>query len=392
MPPDPVPAVTSARPAIAVLAFGNFVVACAVMVVPGMLDQMAADLHVSVPAAGQLLSLAALALCLGAPSLAAVTSRIDRRRLLLLSLLAVGLGHLACALAPDYPVLMALRPLAVLGAAVFTPQGAATIGLLVPPERRATAVTTVFLGWSLASVVAMPMGSLVAAAASWRAAFLLIALLSVLAALAVWRVVPHGLHTPALSLASWQAVARSRRLVLVLAATLTWCCGQFLVLAYVAPSLRQAAGVTTPAMAALLALQGLSGLVGGVLLARRVGRMGPDRASALALGCISTGLLLWSATTQGRLGVPEVALAMTVWGFGSFAFVSAQQARLAVSVPELAPASIALNSASLYLGQALGAAAGGAVVAVAGYGLLGPIAMAVVLAALGLSLLADRHR
>ena len=87
---------TGARPAIAVLAFGNFVVACAVMVVPGMLDQLAADLHVSVPAAGQLLSLAALALCLGAPSLAALTSRVDRRRLLLLSLLCTPLNILFC--------------------------------------------------------------------------------------------------------------------------------------------------------------------------------------------------------------------------------------------------------------------------------------------------------
>ena len=126
--------------------FGNFVVGCGVLVVPGMLDLLALDLAISIPQAGSLLSLAALTMCLGAPVLAATTSRVDRRLLLVLSLLLLAVGHVACALASDFTTLLWLRPLAVLGAAVFTPQVAATLALMVPPEQRSTAVTSAFVG------------------------------------------------------------------------------------------------------------------------------------------------------------------------------------------------------------------------------------------------------
>lgn len=381
-----------ARAATGVVLVGNFVVACAVMVVPGMLDALAVDLRVSVPQAGQLLSLASLALCLGAPGLAAVTSRVDRRWLLVGSLLAVAAGHVACALAPDHPTLLALRPWSVLGAAVFTPQGATVVGTLVPPERRATAVTTVFLGWSAAAVVAMPMGSLVAGTLGWRAAFVLIAVAALLCAIAAWRAIPQGLQVPALSLQSWLQVARDRRLVAILAATLLWCTGQFIALGYVAPTLRLAAGVPLATMALLMAVQGLAGLGGSLLLAREVGRVGAGRSASLALGLIGLGLLLWGGAVVLRLPAAGFAVVMAVWGAGSFAFVSSQQARLAMAAPALASASIALNSASLYAGQAVGAFAGGLLVATTGYGALGFAGAAVVGLALLSSLAAEAAR
>ena len=99
---------------------------------------------------------------------------------------------------------------------------------------------------------------------------------------------------------------------------------------------------------------------------------------------------------QGAAGtgpsLAGMALVVLVWGGGSFAFVSAQQARLGASAPELASASIALNSSSLYAGQALGATAGGVLLATLGYGSLGPAACLTVCLALGLCVLADRSR
>lgn len=372
------------------LMFGNFVVACGVMVMPGMLDRLAQDLHVSVPTAGQLLSLAALAMCLGAPLFAAFTSRVDRRLLLTLSLAAVAIGHVACALAPDYRVLLALRPFSVLGAAVLTPQAAATIALLVPPAQRAAAVTTVFLGWSVASVVAMPMGNLTASYLSWRAGMGLIAAMAALATVIVWRAVPDGLRVAPLSFASWLQVARSTRLRRILGTTLLWCAGQFMVLGYITPLLRHFVTPSPALQTALLVLMGASGLAGNVLLTRRIGRIGPDRGARIALGLIATGLLLWCLVTRFAPSTLAMVGVILVWGGGSFAFVSAQQARLGVSAPELASASIALNSSSLYAGQALGAAGGGLLLAAFGDGVLAPAALVTVVAALALCVGADR--
>lgn len=374
MPPPP----SSARHAVAAVLFGNFVVGSGVLVVPGMLDQLARDLAISVPTAGSLLGLAALAMCIGAPLGAAFTSKIDRRRLLVAALLVLAVGHLACALAPSYAVLAWVRPFSVIGAAVFTPQAAATLALMVPVEQRAQALTTAFVGWSLASVLGMPLGNLVAEGFSWRGSFALVAVLGFVAALAVWRVIPAGLRVPPLSLSSWAEVVRHRRLGLVIGATMAWCAGHFTVLGYITPALRTGLGASAATQALLMGLMGIAGLVGNIILSRQVSRIGADRGARVFLGCVLVGLAMWSVALAGLQSLPAVALAILVWGLGNFAFTSAQQARLAQTAPALASASIALNSSSLYAGQALGAVLGGLVVAGFGYDMLGPIAVALI--------------
>lgn len=378
--------------AVAVLLFGNFVVACGVLVVPGMLDVMAQDLQISIPTAGTLLSVAAFAMCLGAPVFAAITSRVDRRLLLTLSLVALGLGHLACALAPDYPVLAVIRPFSVVGAAVFTPQAAATIGLMVGAQQRATAVTTVFLGWSMASVLGMPLGNLIASHANWRYSFGLIAVLALLATVGVWRVIPKGLTVPPLTWSSWMQVARSSRLRLIVAATLVWCAGHLTVLGYITAALRELADATPTSQALVLTLMGVSGVAGNLLVSRMVSRIGPDRGARLSLGFVSGGMALWALAAIGLPQVWALGACMMVWGLGSFAFVSNQQARLAASAPALASASLALNTSSLYAGQALGAMLGGLILHTSGFTSLAPVGALVVAAALWISVRADQLR
>src|SRR5690606_34699034 len=129
--------------------FGNFAIGTGVMIVPGMLGDLAHGLDVSVPTAGQLITLAAFVTCVGAPLSAALTSRIDRRALLVGALALYAAGHSACALVPGYASLAAFRALTVVSAAIFTPQAAATIALLVPPAERSKAVSAIFVGWSI---------------------------------------------------------------------------------------------------------------------------------------------------------------------------------------------------------------------------------------------------
>ena len=379
-----------ATPAIRALLFGNFVIGTGVMLLVGMLNEIAGELGVSVPTAGQLVGVAALAMCIGAPLAAAFTSRIDRRRLLLAALALFGAGHAACALAGDFATLAVLRPISVFGAAVFTPQAAATIGLLVPAHRRSGALTTIFLGWSLASVIGMPAGSLIAGYASWRAGFVLVALLSGVAMLWISRVIPKGLRVPALSLASWLEVARSPRLSRVLAVTLLSASGQFVLLAYIAPALRDAVAASPAQLAAFMAGNGAFGVLGNALASRGIGRLGPDRTVMAGLLAIAFGLLFWALAIGTSTGWPLLALTAILWGAGSFGSNSAQQARLAASAPALSSASIALNTSGMYAGQVVGAALGGAVIALSGYAPLGWVALAFVAASIGCSWLADR--
>ena len=141
------------------LLFGNFVIGTGVMIVPGTLNDIGSSLEVSVAVAGQLITAAAVMMFVGAPLLASVVAGWDRRRLLALSMLWYAVFLALSALVPDFASLMVVRVLAVISPAIFTPQAAACIGLLVTPAQRGRAITFVFLGWSVASVVGVPLGA-----------------------------------------------------------------------------------------------------------------------------------------------------------------------------------------------------------------------------------------
>jgi len=238
----------AARPAMPAvlwpLLFGNFVIGTGVMAVPGTLNEISAGMQVSPATAGQLISAGAALMCVGAPLLAALVAGWDRRRLLTLSMLWFGLLHLACAWAPSFGWLLVLRVLAVVSPAIFTPQAAACVGLLVPPEQRGRAITFIFLGWSVASVLGMPISAFIGGMLGWRAAFAGVAVFSVLSAVWVWRAMPDGVKPPALSLDAWKQTFRSKALMLCVAVTLLYSAGQFVLFSYFAPYYKQKIGAT----------------------------------------------------------------------------------------------------------------------------------------------------
>ena len=365
---------------------GNFAIASGVIVTTGALNDIALSLRVSVALAGQLVSVAALVMAIGAPALALWFSgragAWDRRLLLTAALLWFALGHALSACMPSFASLLPVRALTMLGAALFTPQAAATISVLTAPSARGRALTFIFLGWSLASVLAMPMHSFVADTFGWRWAFGVVAALSVLAALAVWRAVPRGVRPPSMTLAAWSATLRDPWLMGLVAVTVFSATGQFTLFAFLAPYFRLQIGLGAGEASLLFLWFGAFGLVGNMLLTRVVDVFGAARCASAGIACIALALALWPLGT----GLVSMAGACLFWGLGCFSSNSAQQARLADAAPERAQALIALNSSAMYLGQTLGAAGGGAVIAASGLSALWPLALAWLVLSLGLSL------
>lgn len=383
--PSPVAAGSVDGPALAAsqraLLFGNFTIGCGVMVVPGSLNDLVRSLEISVALGGQLISVGAIGMCLGAPLLAALLAGWDRRLLLALTLLWYGLGHLLCALAPDYAALLPLRALAVLGAAVFTPQAGAAMGFMAPPAQRGRAITTIFLGWSLASVLGMPLHAYIGETFGWRWAFGLVAVLAAIGTVWVWRAVPSGVKPPVLSLRAWSEVFTHPVLMAIIVVTALSGAGQFTLFSYIAPYYRQVLGATPLEVSLLFMWFGAWGLAGNVVLSRHVDRIGAARAVGLYLSGIALSLLILPVATRPWM----MALVMIPWAFGTFASNSAQQARLGHAAPLLAPALLALNTSAIYLGQAIGAMSGGAIISAAGFGSLHWAGLGWTLAALGLS-------
>ena len=341
------------------LLFGNFVIGTGVMVVPGTLNDIGTSLSVSVPVAGQLITAAAAMMCVGAPLLASVVAGWDRRRLLALTMVWYALFLGLSALMPDFTSLMVVRVLAVIAPAIFTPQAAACIGLLVTPEQRGRAITFVFLGWSVASVVGVPMGAWIGGTLGWRAAFGVVALLSAVSAAWVWRSLPNGIKPPAFSRAAWGETLQSRALMLCVAVTLLYSAGQFILFSYFAPYFKLHLQVTPAELSLLFACFGACGLIGNVVMSRNIDRIGAPRSVMWAVESMALSLLLWPLADS----IAVAALICMPWGLGCFASNSAQQARLVGIAPLLASGSIALNSAAMYAGQALGAGSGGWLIA-----------------------------
>lgn len=337
------------------LLFGNLVIGTGVMAVPGTLNQISESLQVSTATAGQLISAGALLMCLGAPMFATLVAGWDRRRLLSGCMLWYAVFHLLSALMPEFGSLLVMRVLALVAPAIFTPQAAACIGLLVPAAQRGRAVTFVFLGWSVASVLGMPLAALTGGLFGWRSAFLLVALCAAASALWVWRAMPDGIKPDPLSRAAWGKALQSPALMLCVLVTALYSAGQFVVFSYFAPYFKTRLGVSPLELSALLAWFGVFGFVGNVWVSRHIDRLGAARSVGMAIACMVLSMAAWPMGQTPLLA----ALVMIPWALGCFASNSAQQARLLEIAPALATASIAMNTSAMYAGQALGAAGGG---------------------------------
>jgi predicted MFS family arabinose efflux permease len=327
--------------------------------VPGTLNNISSSLNVSVASAGQIITAGAVLMCISAPLLAALVGGWDRRKLLTGSLLWYGLLHAACVAATSYGGLITLRVMAMIAPAIFTPQAAAVAGLLVPPEQRGKAITMVFLGWSIASVVGAPLGAWIGGTVGWRAAFGLLALLALLSAVWVWRVLPSGVRPPALSVQLWRETLSSKVLLSAVAVTAISSAGQFVLFAYQAPFLVAQVQATPGMIALYFTVFGAFGFIGNLVISRHVDRLGPPRAVLIALACMALSLLLWPLGTS----LPLLCLVSVPWALGCFSSNSAQQARLVAIAPAVASVSIALNTSAMYMGQGLGSALGGWMIA-----------------------------
>jgi predicted MFS family arabinose efflux permease len=377
----------NARAAMIFLFLGNIMIGSGVLAPAAMINSMTADLHVNAVAIGALIGWGAVILCIGAPALGFLTNRIDRRTLLGASLVLYAVGHAASAFAPDYTTLLVTRLLMISSAAIFTPQAASAVALLVPEKRRAGAVATVFMGWAVAGAVVIPLMSILGETLDWRVMYGALAIGCALAAAGVFIVLPANLHTARMSLRSWGEVITRPAILILLGATSLQVAGQFTLFPYLAAELRRASDADAPAVGLALALYGGAGLFGSIVAARSVGSLGAARTHLIALSAMAVGLVGWSIfATSLHFAVASVF----IWGLGFGAGVSMQQARLISVAPTLASASVALNTSVLYLGQATGTAIGADLITRNAHGFIGPAGVAFLVSAIAASWWAKR--
>lgn len=361
------------------LLLGNFATGLAVLAPAGMISVLAKDLNVTIREAGFLVTAGAVMLCIGSPLMAWITTRIDRRTLLTSVLLITAVCHGLSALAPDFWTLLAARVAMLAAAAVYTPQAANAVALLVEPERRASSISIIFLGWSLAVAAGLPGISLGSQHIGWREVHAMCCALTFAACVLNYVSLRPGLLGEPLSLQSWLDVARNPLMLLLLAITALQTSGQFALLTYIDPLTRMRTGAGAELIALLFSLFGICGFVGNVIAARLTGSIGALKTSVIFMCSLLVGIAFWAL---GSAEIATILASVAFWGLGFAAFNSLQQARLVAAGPHLSSATVALNTSALYVGQAAGSALGGLLFARGFYDGIGYLSTAFVLAAL----------
>jgi MFS transporter, DHA1 family, inner membrane transport protein len=347
--------------AIYALTIGAFGIGTTEFVIMGLLLQLATDLQVSVPTAGLLISGYALGVFVGAPLLTAALSSVPRKTALLALMVIFTLGNLACALAPNYTVLMIARVITSLAHGTFFGVGAVVATSVVPPDRKAAALSTMFTGLTVATLLGVPAGSWLGLHFGWRSTFWAVCIIgliamAVIAAFVSAREAGCGSNV---SLREELGVLGRLHVALGLIATVFGFAGVFAVFTFVQPMLTEVTGFDEKSVSAILLMFGvgmiLGNLIGGRMTDRAPVRMLLGSLAALALVLVLMGFAMGHRSTA--------VLFVGLLGAGAFSTVAPLQLRV-LNKAEGSGQNMAssLNIAAFNLGNALGAWLGGVVI------------------------------
>ncbi|MCA0756841.1 MFS transporter [Paenibacillus sp. N4] len=346
--------------ALLALAVSAFAIGTTEFISVGLLPLIADDLHISVTAAGLTVTLYALGVMLGAPILTTLTSRIPRKTLLLWIMIVFMLGNGMAAAAGGIGMLLAARVISSLAHGIFMSIGSTIAADLVSEDRRASAIAVMFSGLTVATVTGVPIGTFIGQQLGWRAAFIVIVAVGIIAFIANGLLIPAGLRkAAATSVRDQVKVITNGRLLLAFAITALGYGGTFVVFTYLSPLLHDITGFSEESIAAILLVYGIAIAVGNVLGGKAANRK-PIAALFYMFAAQAAVLLLLTFTASSKW-----AGMITVILMGLFAFMNVPGLQVYVVTlaerftPQSVDVASAFNISAFNAGIAIGAYLGG---------------------------------
>jgi DHA1 family inner membrane transport protein len=344
------------------LTVGAFAIGMTEFIIMGLLPNVADDLHVSIPMAGQLITSYALGVAVGAPLLTILTRSMPQKKLLVLLMSIFIVGNAVSSIAPAYDFLIAARILTALAHGTFLGVGALIASRLVSPDRQASAVSIVLAGLTIANIVGVPFGTFIGQHLGWRSSFGAITALGVISLFGIIRFVPEIHKEQAVSLRQELRSLFDRRVLLMFLTGALGCASLFAVFTYITPMLETISGFAEHSVTWILVLFGCGVTIGNLLGGKLADwRLKPYLLTTFAVLTVILALLS-AAMTYPALAVAAVFL----WGVAAFGIMPGIQIRifkLADEAPLLAATSI---HSVLNLGNAAGAYLGGMVITYSG--------------------------
>ncbi|MBN8999535.1 MAG: MFS transporter [Rhizobiales bacterium] len=366
------------------LAVASFGIGTTEFVIMGLLPDLAADLGVTIPAAGLLITGYALGVVVGGPIIAVATARVPRKTTLVGLTILFVVGNLLCALAPNYALLMAARVVTAFGHGAFFGIGAIVAAGLVTPDKRVRAMSMLFAGLTLANILGVPAGTAFGHAFGWRSTFFVVAAIGVVsvAAIALWVPRQRGVQAPT-SLVGEFHVFRNRQVWLAMAISVATSASLFSVFTYIAPILAEVTGLTPHVITWVLLLFGVGITLGNLI----GGRLADWRLMETVIGALVLLILVLAQfTLSSHMPVPAAATVF-LWGVVLFVLVPPLQMRVIECAGEAPNLASTLNQGAFNLGNAAGAWIGGAALTLGlGYDRLPLVGAALAVSALAIAL------
>ncbi|MGR5063193.1 MFS transporter [Photobacterium sp. DNB22_13_2] len=354
--------------ALLALTLSAFAIGTTEFVIVGLIPTMAADLNVSLPSAGLLVSLYALGVAVGAPVLTALTGKWNRKVVLLSVMSLFVAGNLLAWQAPGYNTLVLARILTGLAHGVFFSIGTTIATGLVSKEKAASAIAIMFTGLTVALVTGVPLGTYIGQTFGWQATFLIVALLGLVALIGSAILVPGNLkQPPAAKLSSQLKVLAQPRLLLVYAITALGYGGTFTAFTYLAPILEDVSGFNSGAIGLIMLVYGVSVAIGNIWGGKMADKMGPIKALTIIFSGLAATLLVFNVTAYNSIAAVATILVWGAFAFGNVPGLQVYVVKLAEKVsPDTVDVASGLNIAAFNIGIALGSWGGGHIVANAG--------------------------
>jgi DHA1 family putative efflux transporter-like MFS transporter len=338
------------------LAFGVFFVGTAEMVVAGILNEIAGDLHISIALAGQLITAFSLAFAIGTPIVVALTSRIDRKKLLIGSLAVFIVGSFFSFVSSTYTMLVVSRVIVGVSAGVYIVVAMGSITKLVPPEKLGSSISLIPLAFGLALTLGVPIGIVVSNWWSWSLVFALLGLASFLVMLGLMRLLPQIEGDAPVPFLKQFSVLTNPFVVSGLFFSLFINMSNSTLLTYVTPFLTNVFHLGTSQVGGVMLIFGIVGMLGS-----RLGGYGADRWGTVRTIVVSVAITVVSLAFLPLFAAPLIVGLMLIifWMLSLFIGSPALQTYFVQQAPQSANLILSLNTSVVHVGIALGAAAGG---------------------------------
>ncbi|WP_442602316.1 MFS transporter [Paenibacillus sp. KN14-4R] len=342
------------------LAIAAFVVGTVELIIGGTLDLIAADLNVSVSAAGQLITVFSVAFAIAAPILFAITTRIERKKLLIFTLGAFCLGNVLAFLSPNYNMLMVSRIVSAASGSLLVVLCVTVASQIVQTAYRARAIGTIYMGISGSLVLGVPLGLVLSNAYDWRAPFLLVAILTLVVMVGIhFLLAPIPVKPTAIPLWKQLGTLKNRKILTAQLTSLLFLTGHLTLYAYLTPYLITTLHLDASWITIVYFIFGLSAVAGGGFGGWLVDKWGSTKSIVVIISAFLVAICVLPLVTNSLY---VFLVVMVLWGGLSWAITPAIQNYLIESAPDSAEIQQTLNNSALHLGIASGSSIGGLVI------------------------------